>query len=171
MALIKLPFYDVMDFALFFSKVMNFRPMIIPYIQLNSVHLFIKLIIRTNFKRNKCQLRRTFNNRLTFTQQWKYTVVTLISPELFCCSNNSEIFTVSNKYCALTWSNIYLTIIGVINVYVGSNIKNKIFRLFAIVDVILLTFYWIDFFHFKLISLVFKSIVVRIVLFLYGFWF
>lgn len=97
--------------------------------------------------------------------------MTFICSELFSRSHDGKIFTVSNKYCTLARSNVYLTIIGVIDVHVGSNIKYKVFRLFAIVNIVLLTFNRIDFFHFKLINFVFKSVVVWIVLFSYGFWF
>jgi len=97
--------------------------------------------------------------------------VTFICSELFSCSHDGKIFTVSNKYCALTRSNVYLTIIGVIDVHVGSNIEDKEFRLFAIVNIVLLAFNRIYFLHFKLMSLVFESVVIGIVLFSYGFWF
>lgn len=97
--------------------------------------------------------------------------MTLICSKLFCCSYNGKIFTVSNEYCALTWSDINLTIICVINVNIGSNIEDKILRLFTIINVVLLTFYWINLFYSKLIGLIFKTIIVRIVLFLYCSWF
>lgn len=158
-----------MSLSLLFCEIMYFWPMIVPYIQFDSIHLLIKFGVITDFKGNKSQLWRTFNDRLTFTQQWEYAIVAFISSELFGSCNNRQISTVSNKYCALTWSNVYFTIICVIDINIGGNIKDKILWLFAIINVVLLTFYWIDFFNLELICLIFESIIIRIVLFLNGF--
>lgn len=115
--------------------------MVVPQIQFHRVHLFGELCVVINLERRKHQLRGTLNNGLTFTQQRKYTIVTFIRPELFCSRNNRQIPAVSHKYRALTWRDVNLAIVSLIDVHVGSNIKNEVFGVFAVINVVLLAFY------------------------------
>jgi len=96
--------------------------------------------------------------------------MTFICSELFCSSYHYKIVTVSNKYCALTRCNINFTVLCVINVDIGSYVKDKILTVITGIDIVLLTLYWIDFFNFKLVCLIFKLVVIRIVFLFYSLW-
>lgn len=95
----------------------------------------------------------------------------LVSSKLFGGRDDGQIFTVSNKNSAFTRSNINLTIVSIIDVNVGSDVKNKILRISAILDVILLAFNRIDFLYSELIRFILKPIIIWIILFLHCFWF
>lgn len=96
--------------------------------------------------------------------------MTLVGSELFSGSNNSKISAISNKNSALTGRNINFGIIGIINIDICSNIKDKILRVLTIIYIELLTFNRINNFNFKTILFIFKSIIIWIVFLLYCFW-
>lgn len=64
--------------------------------------------------------------------------MTLISPKLLGGSNEDHPFAVSNEDGALTWSNKDGAILTVIDVEVGSDVKDKVLAVFAILNVVLL---------------------------------
>lgn len=110
------------------------------------------------------------NNWLTLTIYWKVAIVTVISSELCCCSNNYHIFATAYKYTTLNRPNKNNTIRAIINIKISTNVKNEIIAVFAVLYVKLLTFYAIRNFDFKLVLLIFEVVVLRIELFLFYFW-
>ena len=52
--------------------------------------------------------------------------MTLIGPKLFSSSNNGKILTIPDKNSALTRCNIDFAVLCIINIEVGSNIKDEI---------------------------------------------
>lgn len=84
-------------------------------------------------------ISRTLNNRLTLTKQRHMTVMTLKSSKLPSRRHNNQIPTIPNKYSTLAWSYIHKTILTIIDVEIGSNIKNKIMTTFTIINIELLT--------------------------------
>ncbi len=99
---------------------------------------------------------------MTFTINRKMTIMTVICSKLSYRTNYYHIFTISNKDTTLDRSSKYKTILTIIDVYIGSYIKNKVFTIFTIINIELLTFYGIDRFCFELILLIFEIIVLGI---------
>lgn len=90
--------------------------------------------------------------------------------KLFCSCNYNEVFTISYKYCAFAWSNINFTIFCVIDVHISSDIKDKIFWILTIINVILLAFDRVYLFNPELIFFIFELIIIWIVFLLYFIW-
>ena len=150
---------------------MNFRPVVIPQIQLHRVHLLHKLCIILDLKRGKHQLGRALNNGLTLTQQRKHTIMALISPKLFRSRYNNKILAVSHKNSTLTRRYIYLAVIRIVNIDISSHIKDKVLRVVAVLDVVLLALYRVDLFDPELALLVLEAVVVGVVFLFYCLWF
>ena len=115
------------------------------------------------------EIRWAFNHRLTLTIQWKYAIMTLISPKLLSRSNNSKSLATSYKNCAFAWCNKDSTIISIIDVEISSDVKNKVLRIFAVIYIILLLFNRINLFYFEAINFIFISIVIWIIFLLHCF--
>ncbi len=162
---------SVMGLSDLFGEVVNLWPVIVPQIELNCIHLLGKLCVVLNFKWSKYQLRRALNNWLAFTQQRKHTIMTLVCPKLFSGGYNGEILAVSHKNGALTWRDVYLAVIGVVNVHVGSHVEDKVLWVFAVLYVVLLALNRVYLFHLELALLVLESVVVRVVLLFDSLWF
>lgn len=69
LCLIEMPSQGIVYLTLFFGKIMNFGPVIIPKVQLNRFHLFGEASILLDLKRYECQVRRTLDYRLAFAQE------------------------------------------------------------------------------------------------------
>lgn len=150
---------------------MNLRPMIVPRLEFFLKTLLRQLFIYWCTKRWKDKFRWAFDNWLTFAIEWESTLVTLVSSKLTSDSYNIKLFAISNKNGTFTWCYKDITVLAVINIDIGCDIKDKIARIFTIIDIKLLFFYWIDFLDFERIRLIFETIIIRIVFFLNCFSF
>ena len=97
--------------------------------------------------------------------------MTFVSSELFGDSYHSHIFAISDKNGGLTRGHKNEAVIGVIDVKIGCDVEDEISTIVAIVDIKLLLLNRINLFYFKTHILAFEAVVVRIVLFLWSFWF
>ena len=52
--------------------------------------------------------------------------MTLVGSELLSRGNNRKVLTISNKNSALTRRYIYFSVISIINIDIGSDIKDKV---------------------------------------------
>jgi len=94
-----------------------------------------------------------------------------IGSELSSYSNDGELLTISDENGAFAGCNEDCAVLAVVNVYIGRDVEDKIAAVFAIVDVVLLLFYRVNFFNLEGVGLVFEAVVVRVILFLDSFWF
>lgn len=94
-----------------------------------------------------------------------------IGSELFSGCYNNQIFAVPDKNSTLAWGNEDEAVLSIIDVQVGSDIEDEIKTVFAVIDIELLLFDWVDLLHFKGLSLVDEAIIVGVYFFLYCFRF
>lgn len=97
-------------------------------------------------------------------------IMTLKCSELTSDGNNNHILAIPNKDSAFTWRNIHKTILSIINVEIGSNIKHKKLTVLTVLNIELLLIQSIDLLHLERTILVDKSIIIQINLFLYLGW-
>ena len=115
--------------------------------------------------------RRTLNNWLTLTTQWKMTIMPIVQSKLPCNPNKNHILATSNKDTTFTRSSKHKAILTIINVDIGSDIKDKVERSLTVFNIELLSFKRINNFNFELILLIFEIEVFRIeFLFLWFCW-
>jgi hypothetical protein len=97
------------------------------------------------------------------------TVMTIICSKLSSWGDDNHIVRTPDKDRALHRSSKDKAILAIIDIDIGCDIKDEIGSIFAIIDIELLSFKWIDGFNFKLISLVFKVVVLEI-FFFFLYW-
>ena len=150
---------------------MNLGPMIVPRHKFLLFHLLRKKVIDGAAKGWESQVRWTLYDWLTFAIEWKSTRMTLICSKLTCDGNNGHFFAISNEDSALNRSEKDEAVLAVINIDVSCDIKDKVGAIFAVIDIILLFFDWIDFFNFEGSNFIFETIIVRVVFLFSYFWF
>lgn len=90
----------------------------------------------------------------------------IICPKLPHSRYYNHIFTTSHKDTTLNRCSKDKTILAIINVYISSNIEDKIHSTFTFIDIKLLTFQRIDWLDFKLVLLLFEAVICRVKFFL-----
>lgn len=97
-------------------------------------------------------------------------VMALKCSELASDRNNDQILTIPDKDSALTWCNIHKTVLSIIDVEIGSNIKHKKLAVFTVLNIELLLIESIDLLHLERPILIDKPIIIQINLLLYFRW-
>ena len=90
----------------------------------------------------------------------------VVSSKLADHTNDNHVLATSHKDTAFTWGSENYAVLAVINVDIGSHVKDKVKASFAVVDIELLPFERIDKLYFELVFFVFEKEVFRIEFFL-----
>lgn len=132
-------------------------PVVVPYFQLSFVKLVNQFFVFWTLKTRKVHSSRALNYWTTFTQKRKMTILTIYSPKLPSSCNNSQVFAISDKNSTITRGNENKAIVGIIDINISSNIKDKIRTIFTVVKVKLLHFYSVNLLYFKLSLFISKT--------------
>lgn len=76
-------------------------------------------------------IRTALDHRLAFTKYGEMTPVTIVGSELPCGANYDHVLAVPHKDTTFHGGCINEAVLAVVNVNIGSNVKHKVFPVFA----------------------------------------